>query len=89
MLRLLLWFWRYVIVGQPVKLRLFHPTCARRTSSYGHDSYAAPFCEHGLCSDCCDTRCKCLAHQVEQTQAERRVLAEEWAQPRLLRGRTG
>lgn len=84
MIRLLLWIWRHLIIGQPFKFKLFRSACARKTSPHGHDVYAATYCEHGLCPECCDARCKCLDHQIAETKEQRRLFAAE-----LGHGKTG
>mgnify|MGYP003499645173 CR=1 FL=1 len=58
MARLLLWLWRYVVVGQPAR-----PGCLRHP-----DLPAWSICGTGLCRDCCEARCGCLFPLVKQTK---------------------
>jgi hypothetical protein len=72
MLRLLWWFVRVVVVGKGIA-----PRCARGCwlTVVPWPLPAAPYCEHRLCADCCEGRCKCLKHQIDSTKELRKELA--------------
>lgn len=62
MLRLVLWIWRVVIVGQKPR-----PACVRAQPSH-HSGRASVSCLSGLCVPCCEARCRCLDAVVKQTR---------------------
>lgn len=67
MLRLLLWVWRYIVVGQP--LQLFAKKCARQHGWFQHDEWAARYCANELCAEHCDKFCQCLQERVKLLKA--------------------
>lgn len=79
MLRLMIWIWRYIIVGQPRKVepppRKLHCQCTHTAVQTVNGAQVrvlderkfpvVDYCELELCSRCCAENCGCLAVQVK------------------------
>ncbi len=69
MIRLLIWFFRYIVVGQKL---LPKPRCLRAgASNHDNDLPASSICGTGLCVRCCEGNCKCIMPLIKQTMEAR------------------
>ncbi len=73
MLRLIWWFVSSVIIGKKAWPRA---DCLCSSSNpFRRFRYKAPYCDLGLCIDCCATRCRCLSDKALAAREMRRELA--------------
>jgi len=73
MIRLLLWFFRFIVIGQR-RAKPAEKHCVRCQSRGYSSPERAEYCALKLCANCCEPRCDCLAHRVaEERQLRREV----------------